>query len=323
MKEIIDFLKNTVDRSRMSVAATGCYIIRDGQIYTRNMSMHAGVPMESEINFNIPADAFEAAIARMRDIESLTVEDNIVKIKSGRLRSSIRLVMEDPPEIPTMPTEWLRTPPELSAALAVAKDHTSDDKDDGWKNCVRLMDGRVTAFRSQSGIDIAVPDLVFKPSLFTTEVIDFLIAQGGSDEYASEPNAASFRWDDGRWMRCKLYDSEMPETSIATIFENAGTEIPIQITSEFRDAYADASAMTEKVIMMTPEGFQGRTGDVANTSVEFKIDGLPDGHVSYWDKKYLDPVIAQAVGWNPTTWPAPSYYEAPGIRGVVMGRARW
>jgi hypothetical protein len=298
----------------------GCFIIHNGSIYARNLAMQAGVTFESTVDFNVPAAALEAALSRMKEIQSLTIDDGIVTIKSGRLKSVIRLVESEPPGLPQMPTEWLKTPPALVPALKAAKEHCGEM---GWQTCVRLMDERVTAFRSQSGIDIAVPGLVIKPSLIVPEVIDFLIAQGGSDYYASQERAVCFQWEDGRWLRSQLYNAEMPEINIAGIFENAGNEIPVKITAEFRAAYADAAAMTDSVIMMTPEGFQGRTGDVANSAVEFKIKGLPKDHASYWQTKYLDPVMAQAVAWNPTTWPNPSYFEGPGLTGVIMGCSRW
>jgi len=319
MHEIIAFLKNAVSRGNMS-GVLGCYCIRDGSIYSRNMFIQAGIAMESGVDFNVPADAFDAVLGRMKEIQSLTVDDGVVTIKAGRLRSAIRLNMDDPPGLPDMPTKWQRTPPGLAAALSAAKDHLGEQ---GWQTCVRLMDGRVTAFRSQSGIDIAVPGLVIEPSLLVLDVVEFLIAHGGSDEYARQENAICFRWDDGRWMRAQFYDAEMPEEIVSNIFDNAGTEIPVAITAAFREAYADVAAMTDSIVQMTPDGFQGRTGDVANSAVEFKIKGLPKGHISYWDKNFLGPVIAQSTAWNPTTWPAPSYFEGPGVRGVIVGRTRW
>lgn len=319
MHDIIAFLKSAVDHSD-TAGINSCYIIRDGNIYCRNVFLQAGVPMESEVEFNIPADALEKALQRMKQIESLTVDEGVVRIKAGRLRSAIRTVDGEPPPVPAVPTEWQKTPNNLAPALAAAKQHIGDMN---WQNCVRLMNGRVTAFRSQSGIDIEVPGLTISPSLLTPEVVDFLVAQGGSDEYCAQGGSIFFRWDDGRWLRVQLYDAEMPEANIAHIFENAGTEIPVKITNEFREAYADISAMTDSVVLMTPEGFQGRTRDVANNAVEFKIKGLPKDHASYWDIKYLTPVIEQAAAWNPTTWPQPCYFEGPAFRGVIMGRQRW
>lgn len=320
MHEIINFLKNAVDRSEMP-GVNGCYIIRNGSIYSRNMSIQAGVAMESAIEFNVPAPALDAALSRMKEIDSLTVDDGVVTIKAGRLKSAIRLNPDEPHMLPDMPTEWRRTPPQFAAALAAAREHIGTD---GWQICVRMMENRITAFRSASGIDIAVPGLeMLSPALLIPDVVDFLVAQGGSDEYAEQDSAMCFRWEDGRWMRAQLYASAMPEANLVKIFDNAGTEIPVEITNEFREAYADAAAMTDSVVMMTPKGFMGRTGDVANNQVEYKIKGLPKDHQSYWDKRILDPVIARAVAWNPNTWPQPCYFEAPDVRGVVMGRNRW
>jgi hypothetical protein len=321
MHDIISFLKAAVTRGD-SPGVAGCYVVKGGVIYCRSMAMQAGVGMESAVDFNVPAGALDAALSRMKEIQSLTVDDGKVVIRSGRMSSTIRLNPEEPPGLPDMPKKWTKTPVGFAQAVELAKAHIGEM---GWSACVRIMDGRVTAFRNASGIDINVVGLKLKnENLITSEVADFLVAQGGSDEYAEQENSICFRWDDGRWMRAQLYNAKMAEANIANIFENAGTLVPVEITQDMKAAYEDAAAMTDKIVMMTAEGFEGRRGEGESRNViECKIKGVPKDHRSIWDTKYLDVVMAQAKAWNPLTWPAPCYYEGPGFRGVVMGRSRW
>jgi hypothetical protein len=323
MHEMIAFLKDAVSRSD-DAGIMGCYIVADNNLHCRNSRMHAGVAMDSPVNFNVPAPALDAALARMKDIESLTVDDGLITIKCGRLSSKIKLDPSEPPAMPELPKKWRKVPAGFVDALDKAKDHVGEQ---GWTTCVRLKDDRVTAFCSQSGIDVTVKGLKLESAMLMPEIVKFLIDQGGADEYAQEENAICWRWDDGRWLRTQLYTGTFGDGPIDTLFDNVGTQVPIKITAEFKDALADAFAMTDKIVQMTPNGFAGRTGGVDNpishNTVDFKIKGLPKDHVSYWDKDYLEPVMKVATAWNPLTWPAPCYYEGDGFRGIVMGRSRW
>jgi hypothetical protein len=319
MHEVINFLKGAVDRTDMA-RVNGCYIIRNGSIYCRNMFMQAGVAMESAADFNVPASALDSALARMKDISSIEVKDNEVVIKSGRLKSTIRLNTEEPPGVPAMPEEWNRTPVQLAHALKLAKPFMGDQ---GVWQAMRLMTGRVTAMNNQRGIDVFVPELELPgPCLLVPDTIDFIVSQGTPDEYAAQENALCFRWDDGRWLRAQLYVGEMPEGNIVRIFEGAGTAAPIAMDQSFKEAFADVLAMTDESIIVEPHRLIAVKKDVARSEVELEIPGLPEGHSSIWTAKVMEPVIGAAERWNPASWPGVSYFEGTGFRGVCMGRSR-
>jgi hypothetical protein len=329
MHEVISFLKSAVDRTEMA-GMRGCYVVKAGQIYSRNFGLQAGVEFPSEVDFNIPASRLDAALARMKQIDDITLGDDTVTIKSGRLRSTIKLLMDEAPLPPDLPAEddWVPCPAGLVPAMKVAKGFVGKE---GWQSCVRLLDGRVTAFKSAAGIDVTVPGLVVESILVTTEVVDFLVSQGSPDFMGpSSNNTLTFRWGDGRWLRVNSYASAMPEAIIKGIFEQVGNEIPVAVDDDFRAGYADAAGMTDDAVALTPRGLRGRSSDgTADSVVDIDIPGLPDGHESFWATAnqamgpVMDAVVPLMTAWNPTTWPAACYWEGENMRGVVVGRRGW
>ena len=315
MHDLIRFLKDVVTRTPGADIA-GCYVVREGSIYARNMTLMAGVAMESEIEFSVPAEELDLALARMKEVQSLTVEENTVTIKAGRLKSTIKLNPDEPSSLPEMPEEWLKCPAALIPSISAARPFIGDRS---WSLGIRLAQDRVTAFSNLAGIDIEVPGLLMgTPALITETTAAFLVAQGAPSEYAPEENAILFRWPDGRWACTQLLTKRMPD--IEPIFAKAGTETSIIITAAMREAYADAAALSDGTVMITPNGFRALKG--ASTSDVEAPMALPEGHISYWSVKTLDAIMACATAWHPAAYPNASLFIGPGLRGVVAGVRR-
>lgn len=316
MHDIINFLKGAVNRTAAGTVM-GCYVVKNGSITARNESMQAGVEMDSEIEFNVPAEEFEAAIARMKTVGGIEFSGSEVTVKGGRLRSTIMCVDAEPPEVPALPDAWSAAPAGLAAALKLATPFLNDS---GWSSGVRLMEGRITAIKNTGGIDISLPGLDMLATLLTGECAEFIGAQGDPAEFAHQGTAVVFRWQDGRWLRVQAMNAEMPEM-VERILADAGTDAPIEITPEFREAYADAAALSDGTVILHPGGLRGVKG-AAQNDIEIEIDGLPAGHASRWQTKVLDPVVACATHWNPAASPKPALFRGPSLRGVVVGIVR-
>lgn len=318
MHEIISFLRNAVERDA-NISIRGCYVFGPGGVHARNVSLQAGVATESGYSFNLPAEALDVALARMKDIQSVAVEDDAVIIRAGRLKSTIRRILDEPAGVPPMPEEWESSPPSLPWALGLCLPFLGEQ---GVTTCVRLADGRATAISQTRSVDVPVDGLLVRSGLLTREVCEFLVAQGAPDELACDENSIAFRWEDGRWMRAQLYNAKFPEESVDTIYRNAGTEAPIVIDEAFREAYADAAALsTTGVVKLTAAGFHTKS-DASMCSVDHQID-VPEEHESYWDAKVLEPVVAHATAFNPAAAMSGALFVGEGFRGVVMGRRVW
>lgn len=317
MHDIINYLKGAVNRV-VGSGIESCYVVHDGAIYARCNGLQAGIEWPDSSSFTVPADALDAALARMKDVREMMIEDNAIIIKSGRIKSTIKRVHLPVPGIPEFPEQWTRSPPGLGAALDIAKDFVGDRV---WTQGIRLMAGRVTAFSGKAGIDIEVPELNLpRPYLITQETAKFLVAQGDPDELAGERNAIGFRWLDGRWVRAQLLADEMPEDMIQRIFDNAGEETPVAVDQEWRESLADAAALSDGVVGLNASGLQG-IKEAITTDVDLGAD-VDISHQSYWDSKLLGFVISRCSAWNPSAYPEPALFKGPGFRGVIAGVKR-
>ena len=316
MHDIINFLKGAVNRTAAGTVM-GCYVVKNGSITARNESMQAGVEMGSEIEFNVPAEEFEAAIARMKTVQGLEFSGSEITVKGGRLKSTILCVDAEPPEVPALPDEWLPSPPGLAAALKSAIPFLNDQ---GWSSGVRLMDGRITAIKNTCGIDISLPGMALPATLLTGECATFIGAQGDPTELCRQGNAVIFRWQDGRWLRVQTMSTEMPDM-VERILDDAGTDAPVEITAEFREAFADAAALSDGTVVIHPGGLRAVKG-AAQNDIELDIAGLPTGHASRWHAKVLEAALPCASHWNPAASPKPAFFRGPNCRGVIVGIAR-
>ena len=310
MHEIIDFLKSAVTTGD-GAGVLGCYMFKSGSIYAQNMVMQAGVTLESALEFNVPAREFNAALSRMQTVQSLTYSGDEVTLKSGRVKSSIRCVADEAPPISAFPETWLPFPAAAIPAIKIARQFIGTQN---WQVAIRLMDEKVTAFSSKSGIEISVPGLKLGSTMITDECAQFLVAQGAPDEYSANENSIMFRWLNGRWVRMNLVIGTMPP--VEPIFDAAGIETPIAFSDEWRSGFSDAASLSDDALILGKSGFIGNRGAAIST-VELSTEGLEIE--SRWPAAVLGPVVACATHWNPNNYPKPCPFIGPNLRGVVLG----
>lgn len=323
MHEIIDYLKAVVDKTEFA-GVYSCYVVRDDNIYARNVTMQAGLPMPSKVPFNIPAQEINRALGRMKNVDKLTIKDGKVIIKAGRLKVEILVNTDEAQGVPVMPDEFTRAPAGLANALALALPFKGDQ---GYSDSIQLRNGKVQAISGQRAIAVDLPGLQLEQSMMITkDVAEFIIANGDPDEYHQEERALVVRWEDGRWMRAQLLNYEAPDANVDKIFDNAGSEAPIAINAEWREVYDDAVALSPNgVICVTPKALLVQDiSDIKYTAqVDYTTPGLPKDHKTFWDHKFMEPIIKYADYWNPLAYPAPALFVGKGFKGVVMGRSRW
>lgn len=311
MHKILPFLKGAVTRGA-TAGIMGCYFVHNGMLYSRNEAVQAGAPFaDVPANFNIPADDLDRVLGRMDKAVYALGERGELIIKSGRLRSTIQCVPGEPPPIVDFDGPWLTVPPTFIGALRQAAPFASTNP--GWTSGIRLMNERITALNSRSGIDIYVPDLALDTVMITKNVADFIVEQV-PHEYGQIPGALLFRWKDGRWAQAQLLTYEMPE-SVESILSSTGLDAPVEITADWRKAYADASALVESIVELHPGGFRGRN-KASEVDIEFEQNVE---ECSWWETKVLDSVVEIASHWNPAAWPKPAFFKGPNFRGIVSG----
>lgn len=318
MHEIIDFLKNAVERGN-AAGINGCYVVQAGNIYARNMTIQAGIAWDTKAVFTVSADAVDAALSRMKGEVTLKVNSDNIVFKYGKLTSTIERIHETPPSMPDFPKKgWRKYPSGLGAALKLAKPFVGERI---WQLGTRLYQDRVTAFSGHGGIDITVPGLAQEqPILLAQTAVNFIIAQGDPDEYVVDDlKCWCVRWDDGRWVRAQQLIGEMPENIIENIFKTVGTDAPVKLTDEWREAVEDAEALSDNTVMVTAKGLTGKRANIT-TEVAMKID-VPKEHTSYWKADLLKAMLDVADCWNPDSYrkQTPALFKGKNVRGVLAG----
>lgn len=324
MHDAIAYLKNAAQRGPGVRGAKDCYIVNPDSIRASNDWLHAGIDWASGASFVLPADAVDVFLARTTEITDIKVSEKTVLFKSGRLQSTIERRFEEPEPAPVLPDDWLPVPEEFTEKLKIARNFINEGAEGPriWQAGVRIWNERITACSGSILIDIETPGLIIeRPKILSKDTLDFLIAQGDPDEFGIDRNTISFRWDDGRWVRCKEYDTTMPEEIIKSIFsEKGGTEAPVTINDDWKIAHADAAHLGDGSLRLTVTGFQALKDHIVS-DISLSVD-VPTDHSSWWSSKDFGNMIAVAKSWNPLAWPDPALFVGNGFKGVIVGVKR-
>jgi len=317
MHDIVSFLKRAINRNP-SAGMFGCYHVAEGYMYAQNETLQALVPMESLDSFSVPGEELEIALSRIKSDPHLSLVENHLVVKAGRLKATIPCVKGTPPAIFARDVEWLPLPEALVPALQAAVTFIIGNSAIGWTVGIRLMDDRVTTINNICGLDVAVPGWRSQPSLLTKEGAEFIIADPPTG-YASKPGALLFHWDDDRSVQAQLIDQEMPSL-VENVFATAGQDAPVSITAEWKEAFADAAAITDERVELRRDYLKVGRG-TSSVIIDVQCD-VPAGHLSTWSAKVLAPMVAVADSWNPAAYPKQALFRGPGMYGVVMGTAK-
>jgi hypothetical protein len=324
MHSQIEFLKRAVAKGSNAAGILSCYVVKDDQITAYNGNLQAGAPYPSLLggNFNVPAKELEAILDRAKgvDVEITHVGSKVI-VKCRRIKVDISCFIDEPPPINLPDAGWRPLPPNFRSALRLAAPFVIDKLNFG----IRILGDRVTVLTGRVGIDVEVPGLAAKEQAISLESVEFITAQDDDPtEYQQEFHqngdsiAVSFRWPDGRWLHAAVLSTKLP-ASTDRILASGGDVYPVEVTNEWREAWADAAALSEDTVELLPAGMMTTRG-TATMKVDIEVaTPLPDGHNSCWSVASLDPVIAIATHWNPAAWPKPAAFKGVGFRGVVMG----
>lgn len=306
------------------MGAQDCYIINPTSIRASNDVLHAGIEWPSGATFALPAEAVDSFLKRTTEVKSIKVADETVTFQTGRLRSVINRRNEEPTPAPVLPDEWTPIPSGFVESLKVARQFTNETATGHrlWQTAIRIWDERITACSGAAAIDIQLPGLIIdRPKLLGKAALDFLSSQGDPDEFGVDRNTISFRWDDGRWVRCQVINAEMPEEIISKLFsERLGTEASVPINDEWRAAHADADALGDGSLGLTITGFKVIKDNIT-TDISLDVD-VPTDHSSWWSTKDFGNMLAVAKSWNPLAWPEPALFVGDNFKGCIVGVQR-
>lgn len=322
LQDAIKFLKGAVARN-LPGRAPGLYIFHEGWCYAQNTAVIAAYPVPHILGtFALAADGLEAALSRFDGEPVISAGDNdgVIAMKSGRIRSSLKLMHADPPAS-TMPTEsWEPIPQTLAKALRMTAVFVSDSGT--WQQGVKLATNVVAAINNKNAIEIEVAGLTINGTiLMSNDCIGYLDGVNDPDYMSFNPSSICFRWMNDAWIRCQLLVYEWLDIADKAI-EEVGDVAPIVINDEWREAFADAAALGEAngSVEVTPTGLISRS-EHATTNIDL---GTGVETTTKWAFDALTPVIKIADRWNPDVPGGKARFYGPNLRGVVAGvdRAR-
>lgn len=294
--------------------------------YAPQLAIWAGAPMSSllPIDCAVAAHGVNRTVACMTDDPELTLTDDVLTLRQGRLKVDLRTDRVEPQPHDLSTFEWSPCPADLPQWLAHAALHTADG--DNWQSCVRITNGRVTALNNATVVDYVVPDLVLpREALLPSRVYNFLAKAEAPAEIGRSATMLAARWPDGRWVAAKLFDGSGFPERLDDIITNAADDDEVAIDDGWRASLCDAQALASErkagMVWLTAAGFT-----VGDERTELRADisfatGLPEAHRSRWALRVLAPVIERAQSWCPGGWAAkrPCRFQGPLFRGAIMG----
>lgn len=321
MHDIVAFLKAAVKRGP-TIGTSDCYISDGATMRAYNDTLHAGIDWASNVEFILPADAVDAFLSRCEEISNIEVKETTIILKAGKLRSTISRRDAEPTPPPVLPDEWFDVPKGFIEAIKIAQKFTDENSGRIWQTGVRLWNERVTSCSGKVVIDINLPGLELeKPKLLGKSALAFLIGQDCPDQYGVDRNTISFKWNDGRWVRCQVLNDELPEEIIQRLFsERLGTEAPIAIDNAWIAAHADAAALGDNSIGLSIVGLTAIKENI-KSEIALEVD-VPTDHASWWETKGLGIMISVADAWNPLNYPEPALFVGPTFKGAIVGVQR-
>jgi len=317
--DALPFLKGAVQRS-LPGGAPSTYVLHEGAMYARNAAILASFPMPHILGtFALAADDLESALGRMPTEPQISAGDGTLILKAGRLRSAITLLACEPPSgRPDGINSWDDPPAGLMSALRLAEPFVP--KDGTWQRGIKLEDGRALAISNRAAIEVTVDGLeVMGQAVITDDCVRYLAKLDGDPSSVHFSDIALWlRWASGAWVRCQLSALEWPPDIFDRILDGAGDDVPIELTQEWRDAFADIAALGDGTLTVREAALYGRT-EHAEHEAEFTTGAARE---TYWSLATLKSMFASgAAAWNPDAQ-GPAAFRGKGFRGVVMGQRR-
>ena len=322
MREAARKVRSALSKQDLSPNLTH-FLVHDGCIAASNGRMVAATPFPSAESFLVPGEEFVTLIERLDGDIKITLTDSRVSFSAGKMRGSLATLPLDLMyyQIPDK-SLWLPAPTNFLVALKLVRPFISDNATRPWSLCASLQDGRILASNNIALVEAACPGLTGSGALLPCWAVDYVLSHP-SDLKAVQfhPTFACFMWQDSSWMRTSLVEDGFPGRAVEML-SNITTP-DFAITSEWSSAYNKIAGLSEGRITITPEKIIGERekDNGAQFVVEYDVPSAsPAGGISYWNPKFLTPVIECATHWDIAAWPNAAGFVGEGIRGVISGR---
>ena len=296
------------------------FVIENGLVRSFNGSLALCGPIDIDIECAPLAAPLVRAIANCEDVTALSMSGTgRLKIQSGKFKAFIDCIAnQDLPHV--KPTgEMVDFDGEhLMIALKTLFPYIGNDAARPWCNGVLLRDSSAYATNNVCLLEywIGTP-LPFTANIPVAAVKEMIRIGEPPMKIQLDQNSISFHYDDGRWIRTQLYDTEWPD--LRRVLDKQSNQKPMP---------ADMFAALEKVKTFV-DGATGRvyfrdgaihTSSMDDDGAHYLVDDLPENGIYHIKMITLLDGVAKTADFD--MYPDPVLFFGDRVRGAIIGYAQ-
>lgn len=335
--DAVEKVKNALS-SKDYIAELSHFHLKDGEIFATNGAITASCPIDEKLEYVVPADELTKAMEILGREAKYEWAEDLLTVKKSRRKITIRLLKPDKVHLIDPVPSTRAVPDDFIARIKTILPFISDDASRPWALTAwlhRVENGRLV-WTATNNITVAESDATLAESyqndsanVFDCQIpnfaLEFLIHRNdGLRSIGEAHNKVTFYFADGSKMTTQLFAVKMPD-HVSNVAKEAYGEIEngFKLTPDWRDAYSS-------LLQLSPEEIRlGETVMTANrrqATMEIEVNSpLPQDtskEASYWNPKFLTPVVEAAHTIDFSSYPKPAKFQGNGIRGITCAKVK-
>lgn len=296
------------------------YYFARNKIIASDGRITASAPCEALKGIECLASAtqIDALMLRLRDPIEIKHAENLLSMSSGRYRGRVATLPEEDYNFHEPEGKKIPLSEKFFEAIKILRKFVNEDATHMWSVCV-AMRGKYLMASNNHSLAVMPHNMEYKGEecLIPVWALDFILERTeGLTDFSVGGGAISFHWTNGSWMRAQLVQGTFP--SLAEDMLKTFKKSEFELTAEWREAFEYVSAFGADRVEFHGDRMVGRN-EITTADAEATTPLPPKQKFSIFNPRILTPIIEHATHWSPVHWPAPCYFSAPGLRGIVAG----
>lgn len=309
--------------------------LRNGRVYASDGALTASAPIDESLEHVVPAEEFDKACQIFSSAAKYEWSTETLVIKEGRRRMTIRLLPPDQVSLTEPVEDSQLLPPDFKQRIKSIRPFISDDASRPWALTAWIKlnrDGKTVLLATNNitvvevyleglsaidpKIDVQIPNIA----------LDFLLERSEDvRRIGVAENKVTFWLEDKSQLTCQLFATKMQEQVHNILDTPDETGVPpeewFQLMPEWREAYKTITQLSPEEIVLGPELMSaGKKQATLEIAVTTQAPRDTTKAASYWNPKFLTPVVEAASFIDFGAYPKPSRFYGPCIRGLIVGK---
>lgn len=333
--DAIEKVKNALS-GKDYIAELTHFHLKGGEIFAANGAMSASCPIDEVLEHVVPADELLKAMAIFgRDAQYIWSEETLT-VKKAKRKLTVRLLKPDNVYLIEPVASKTPVPSDFIDRMKTILPFVSDDASRPWALTAwlhRISSGRlvwtatnnITAAEADATLDQAYQ--ADKQKEFDCQIpnfaLEFLIQRKeGLVGVGQAENRVTFFFADGSKMTTQLFVVKMA-LQVSDIVQDSYNALPtgFRLTPEWRAAYNSLLQLSpEEVCLGDTTMTAAKRQAVMEVEVASPIPQDTSRIASYWNPKFLTPVVEAAHTIDFSVYPQPARFQGDGIRGIICAK---